>query len=356
MTAPFVIYALPRSRTFWLSRFLSYGGWTCGHDEIRHVRSLEDVRTWLNLPATGTVETAGAPWWRIVQEMRPDTRTVVVRRPVDEVVHSLLTTTGQAFDEAALRMQVRHLDAKLDQIEARVPGALSVRFADLADEATCATVFEHCLSAKHDPAWWQALAPIKLEINFQAEMRYYQAHAAQLARVGNSAKQQILAGMARWPVMSDAVTFQREPLDVVLRDGKRLFAEHLVQIGEPPDAYDTKNLPLMQALDKLGALHVTTARSNGRMLGYLMAIVSPSLEHENKREALHTAFFVSRDAPGVGLKLQRASIEGLRARGVDQVFMRAGVRGSGPRMGALYKRLGAATYGEMFSLELQEAS
>ncbi len=28
---PFVVFGLPRSRTAWLSRFLTYGDWVCGH-------------------------------------------------------------------------------------------------------------------------------------------------------------------------------------------------------------------------------------------------------------------------------------------------------------------------------------
>ena len=48
---PFVVLSLPRSRSYWLSRYLSYGGWHCGHEEIRHARTLSDVRAWLARPA-----------------------------------------------------------------------------------------------------------------------------------------------------------------------------------------------------------------------------------------------------------------------------------------------------------------
>ena len=29
----FIVFAMPRSRSYWLSRFLSYEGWHCGHEE-----------------------------------------------------------------------------------------------------------------------------------------------------------------------------------------------------------------------------------------------------------------------------------------------------------------------------------
>lgn len=153
----------------------------------------------------------------------------------------------------------------------------------------------------------------------------------------------------------DAFSYQQEPFEDWFRDGTELFDEHLVHVGEQPGAYATKNLPLLRTLDTLGVMQITTARGhNGRMLGYLMAIICPSFESETKLEAMHTTFFASSDAPGLGLRLQRASIDALRARGVSCVVFRAGTRGSGPRMGALYRRLGAEEFGQLFMLELGE--
>ena len=87
---PFVVFALPRSRTFWASRFLSYGGWACGHDEALHVRALDDVRSWFAQPYVGTVETAAAPFWRLLHAVCPQAKVVVIRRPVSDVVTSLM--------------------------------------------------------------------------------------------------------------------------------------------------------------------------------------------------------------------------------------------------------------------------
>ena len=355
MTTPFIIYGLPRSRTFWLSRFLTYGDWQCGHEEIRHARTLDDVRNWLSLPCAGTAETAGAPWWRLVQSMRPDARTVVVRRPAAEVVASLLRT-GVEYDEARLRSEIRKLDAKLDQIQARVPGVLSVSFSDLESEATCARVFEHCLPYRHDPAWYALTAPMNLQANLQALTQYYQGNAGQLEKLGKIAKQTILGGLARALPMPDAFTFQQEPLSVALRDSDALVRDHCVQVGEAPDQRLAKNWSFLFTLERLGALQVMTARSNGRIFGYLLAIIGPSLEHTDRLEALHTTFFTSKDAPGLGLKLQRASIAALRDRGVHDVVLRAGPRGNGPRLGSLYRRLGAEDAGQMFILDLKGAA
>lgn len=91
------------------------------------------------------------------------------------------------------------------------------------------------------------------------------------------------------------------------------------------------------------------------MFGYLMTMTGPSLASEGVTVGVHTTFFASPDAPGLGLKLQRAANAALREQGVERVFMQAGTRADGPRLGSLYKRLGAEHDGQMFRLELTEA-
>lgn len=351
---PFIVYGLPRSRTYWLSRFLTYGDWTCGHEETRHFRTIEDIKSWAAQPCIGTAETGAAPWWRLADSMFPDMPVVVVRRPVDQVLASL-ANSGLSFDRPAMARNLSALDRKLDQIKRRVPNAISVQFSDLANEATCAKIFEHCLPYKHDPAWWSLLSPMNLQINLPALLRYYAAYRPQINKISSMAKQRIISGMSRRTRDIDGITIQEEPFGTFYRDGKAQFAEHLVQVGEAPEAMEQKNIPLMRTLENIGCLQVMTARCNGRMFGYLMAVISPSLESPDTTSAVHTIFFASKEFPGLGMKLQKASIAALREKGVNEVFLRAGTRGSGPKMGSLYKRLGAEDHGQFFVLKLEAA-
>ncbi|MGH6716156.1 MAG: hypothetical protein ACREDC_08225, partial [Bradyrhizobium sp.] len=142
---PFVIYALPRSRTFWLSQFLTIGGYHCHHEQARHLHDVDDMRTWLAQDWTGTAETVGAHGWRIAESLRPDLRVLVVRRPVEHVLASLLRAGVPPNDE--LRRRVRILDRRLGQIEREGRNVLSVEFVDLERRDTCAAVFEHCIGA-----------------------------------------------------------------------------------------------------------------------------------------------------------------------------------------------------------------
>lgn len=352
---PFVVLSLPRSRSAWLSRFLTYGDWVCGHEELRHFRSLEDVDLWFKQPNIGSAETAAAPWWRLLQRTAPDVRVVIVRRPVEEVFDSLMALPNVTFDPAVLMPLLHKQNCKLDQIEARMNNVLSVNFHDLADEQTCAKVFEHCLPHAHDHAHWAALKDENIQVNMHALMRYSQAYAPAMAKLASIAKQRTLSLMAlRKPVAPDGITFQTEDFDTWLRDARPLIKDHLTLVDEEPDNWQNKNLDLMRDIYNAGAMQIMTARCNGRMFGYLMTLISPSLTSDKVINGTHTTFFASPEFPGLGMKLQRAAIKPLRERGVTDILFEAGKRASGPRLAVLYKRLGAQDHGQVFRLQLAE--
>lgn len=347
---PFVVLALPRSRTKWISSFLSYGDWVCGHDELQHMATLDDVATWFKQPFIGSVETAAAPFWRLLMRMQPTVRIVTVRRPVAAVLASL---ARHGIGGDTVEAMIRACDRKLDQIERRVPGVLSVRFDDLMQENACRAVFEYCLSQSYDVTWWRSMRKHHVSGDLKAQARYCHAYLPRLLKLARAARQRTLADMARPAVPPEGFTFQEEDIDTWFRDAKPLIREHMVITGQDVDDYKQKNEPMLRRLDAMGAMQIITVRTNGRMMGYLITVIGPSLDAEDKTEALHLPFFVSRDCPGgLGLKLQRAAIDALRAKGIDDVFARAGVRGAGPRLGVLYRRLGYEEFGTMHRLEL----
>jgi hypothetical protein len=157
--------------------------------------------------------------------------------------------------------------------------------------------------------------------------------------------------------LDSGVVIQLEPFDVFWRDGAALFSEHCIAVGEAEDQYLRKNVAMMRQLDEMGKGHIVTARLNGRLVGYLASIVSQSMEHaEPFLVATQIPFFVTKDASGLGLQLalQRASIQSLQeTRGVREVYMRAGVRGSGPKLPILYRRLGAEEFGTLYKLDIK---
>jgi hypothetical protein len=353
--APFLVLGLPRSRTAWLSRFLTYGGWICGHEELRHIRSFDDVRTWFSQPYIGSAETAASTWWRMIDRFAPGARIAVVRRNPKDAVESLMRIPGVRFDRSNLEKTMARLDRKLDQIEGRVPNVLSVQFGDLENEDTCARVFEHCLLYPHDTNHWAMLDPINIQADMRAMMRYFEAYRPVFDKLSAIAKHQTLAAMnLRTPIAPEGVAFQTESFDAWIKDAPVLFDSHLILVGEAPGDWQAKNIPLMRSLYDAGTMQITTARCNGRMFGYLMTLITPSLASQNLKSAVHTTFYASPEFPGMGMKLQRVALAGLKERGVGNVFMQAGVRGSGERIAAIYRRMGAESDGQMFRLDLKE--
>ena len=316
---------------------------------------MDDVKIWLTQEWRGSAETALAPFWRL-HTINPSLRIVTVRRPVAEIVKSLLAIDLSgvgAFSAPALEKNIARLDAKLTQLERRLPNVVSVKFHDLGNEETVRAIFAHCLPYAFDKEWWLLLRDQNLQCNMRAITRYAIAYKEPLQRMAATAAHQCRAQiMLKPPKSREGVTIQQETFADWERDGVRLFEAHCVEVGESPDNWKNKNAPLMRKLYEAGALQITTARSNGRMFGYLVAIISPSLEKTNLLCGVHTTFYVSKDMPGLSLKLQRASIAAMSQKGVTQFVFHQGVRAEGPRMDVLYRRLGAEEFGHLFRLNL----
>jgi GNAT superfamily N-acetyltransferase len=345
----FVIFALPRSRTAWLSRFLAYGDWQCGHDELRHCRSLADVASWFAQPNTGTVETAAAPFWRLVPE---GVRVATIRRPIEDVAASL-ARTGVEVDARVCR-HLLYLNRKLDQIERRV-NCVRWSYDALADPEYCAGLFTYCTGLTLDPGWYDYMAPANIQASVPHMVRYARAHGPQIEKLRQIAKHEMLRRLPRRVGLVGeipGVTFQQETLAQAFNDpdGQRLMSDECVLLGEAPEAYRQMNIPLLARIEAIGNLHIMTARSNGRMFGYSVMACGEAFHSLTDTEADQVSFYADPSWPGLGRKLQQAAIEDLRAKGITRVLM---FQPDETRVGAVYRRLGAKQTGQRFVLELQ---
>lgn len=193
---PFIVLALGRSRTAWLSQFLTYGPWVCGHDEATYWRSEDDIRSWWMQPWIGSAETALAGYWRLLDHFVPGCRVVTIRRPVAEVVESIRRVGFATEALPQLMHRLRYLDAKLDQIEARVPGVLSVQFHDLGAEGPNREVFEFCLGMGWDRQWWLHWRDTNVQVNWAAKQRYFAYHRPQLRKMAELGAELMKAQLA----------------------------------------------------------------------------------------------------------------------------------------------------------------
>lgn len=172
--APFLVYALPRSRTAWLSKFLSYRGVACGHEFFAFMRSIEEVVSFFARGDAGSAETAAAPGWRVLHHHIPSLNAVVIRRPVDEVVPAIIASAqGYAtHDEARLRANMLRVERDLVAISGR-PGTLMVDFADLAREDACAAIFEKCLGTPFDRGWYLGWRDFNVQQSMKLHFDYH---------------------------------------------------------------------------------------------------------------------------------------------------------------------------------------
>lgn len=338
---PFIIYAMPRSRTAWLSTWLSYGPWRCTHDAVAGCDTFADVEALLRRPYSGICETgfnfAARAMFRLVQEAR----VVVVRRD-PAAVECSLARLGWKLPAEWYEEQGRMLDRA-----AALPGALTVDFDDLGREETAAAIFTHCLGLPFDRAWWEQHERQNIQADFAACLTlgqnrrpYYAAMAAEAAAVA-----------AEMPAV------QNESWDQFFADAKPLFAEHYAEAGPVERLGYDPDFAIAAKASRLGMLQITTARTAaGRLVGYLLCQVENHVEDRRVLRGIQIPFFIRRAYRGpLALKMHRFMRASLAARGVKLLTVRSGVRAAGLRQDALFKYLRARPDGHMFTMNIGEA-
>ena len=186
---PYAVFSAGRSRTMWLSAFLTYGVCVCHFEATVRVGTFGDVMDMLSVPGMGAAETLAAPAWPLLLTAEPKLRTVVVRRPVDEILNSLVTATKDKLelDLPKLRQLISYIIRALDKLSLQ-PQTLTVDFHELAREDTCKAVFEHCLPYKHDHGWWEWLAAKKIDPDVIQLARLYQARQSEIQSLGRECR------------------------------------------------------------------------------------------------------------------------------------------------------------------------
>lgn len=191
---PFIIYGLPRSRTSWLSMFLSYKDWTCHHEKAMHMRSMDDVKELFAAANTGSVET-GAPYGRcLLKWFVPNLKEVVILRPLEEVVDSVMKIDLQGisvFDRDKLRKILAKGERALLKI-AKDPNVLVVNYDDLHKEEICAKIFEFCLPYKFDKDWWDYYKDLNIQLNMGLLIAYRHQNKSQIDEFKNLCKRELI--------------------------------------------------------------------------------------------------------------------------------------------------------------------
>jgi hypothetical protein len=205
VTQPFIIYSLGRSRSAWLSAFLTYRDWRCDHEAAVTLRSMDEARAFLAQPRHGTIESGVSPGWPLIRAMCPGIREVVIFRPVEDVIQSYLgvdIAPRFTYDVPALRRNLTHFEHCLRRLAAR-PGVLSLDFDDLGTELGCRAVWERCLPYPFDREHWLDFKDRNIQCGLPALLAYYHDHRETVEAFKREAKSELRA-LARRRALVDA--------------------------------------------------------------------------------------------------------------------------------------------------------
>lgn len=173
---PFIVLALPRSRTAWLSHFLTAEGqFLIGHDITVECRRISEFLESFQHGLVGTVETGAVLAWRLLRHEMPEARLVTVHRPLSEVIASL-EKFGIQPDRAELEAREGMLEAV-----AKAPGVDSIGWRDLDDPDCRRWLFETLLEIPLDEAWDRRLAGLNIQINMLERSKQLWANREALA-------------------------------------------------------------------------------------------------------------------------------------------------------------------------------
>lgn len=137
-----------------------------------------------------------------------------------------------------------------------------------------------------------------------------------------------------------SITFQSEGLRDVFAEAIPLLKAHWSEI-----ALDQETVPLdpdiaaYEHLSDIGALHITTARDAGKLVGYAAFFVSRNLHYRSLVVGESDIFWIapSHRKGMTGVRLFRAAEKNLKALGVNKVINKEKLHKS---LASLFKRLG----------------
>jgi GNAT superfamily N-acetyltransferase len=137
------------------------------------------------------------------------------------------------------------------------------------------------------------------------------------------------------------ITFQVETLSDWLAEIDSLQDDHFNEVATSKDKLGGPNLNIAAyaEMEARGALHIVIARSEGKMVGYYVAFVTPHLHYAHSLTALTDVYYLmpKMRKGSNGIKLFQEAERTLKKRGVQRIF-------SGTKLhkdvGRLFKYLG----------------
>lgn len=137
------------------------------------------------------------------------------------------------------------------------------------------------------------------------------------------------------------ITYQVENLCDCLNEIELLLQAHFDEVATNKEKLEKPQMDMdaYYALESVGELHVLTARSDGKVIGYYVAFVRPHLHYIHVLSAITDVYYLSPDyrKGTAGIKLFQEAERTLKARGVKRIFSGTKLHKD---MGKLFEYLG----------------
>lgn len=340
---PFHIDGLPRSRTRWLSEWLSQGTGLVAHDLAI---SADDVQHYVSAlwQRLGSVETGAMCAHRLIRHAFPGMKFVTIRRDIEDVERSLHPFGVEMHDELVLRNKY------LDEME--VHGALRIDYVSLNSVKVCADLWEYLLNRPFDFDWWRKTADRNIQIDMGARLDLMVGRRRAIADLKAEVERLTFnLHTARSPLF---FRVGMETWDTFWPEAKPLGERHNREVndGEQPAAPYELDTVLTRAACDSGALRIVSARVNGRLVGYWFWTLGPDPEAGGLLQAIQGPLYVDPGYAGFlfASRMWRFSKPWLRSLGVKKIDFHHQLHGRGAEMGAWFRRLGAVPYQTRYTM------
>lgn len=197
--SPFIVLALPRSRTAWMAHWLSYPGKRVGHDIAIECKSVSQFLQSYSNGMDGTIETGAMLGWRLLKHEIPNLTTLVVMRKPDDVIQSLARNGlfGQQIEEEIWSRY--HMLAGIVQCE----DVKHLFWEELDQKEARKKVFELLLEIEFDDEWDERFAMTNIQIDFGARMEQLMRNHERIAAFKNEIVQkQQKIGLGSCPIFN----------------------------------------------------------------------------------------------------------------------------------------------------------
>ena len=174
---PFFIIGLPRTRSSWLSNFLTYKTSFCFHEAIRLCYKMEDMKDLfecVNEPNVGDADCRLLFYTNDMLRLFPNAKWVLINRKIEDVDKSL--EKRYDFGDDKDKEHTREI-SRLINIFKKENKVLEFNFEDLDRKEVCKEIWEYCIKDTPFPEKrWYQLDVMKVDPFEDKMMKYHGEH------------------------------------------------------------------------------------------------------------------------------------------------------------------------------------